>query len=227
MPKKLLQNDSFNLLMVNGGGSAHDYTAIPPIQIEDNVISLEESTVSLINSIENKLYTSAFSNVSGTFATTSQIYTLSASTANLYNSIDTITTNTSNIFEKLQELSGKYTQTNENLTNLQSDYDTFTTAVNDYFYDNNNNITEISGDIYEIKETLSSMNNFTGVFRDYTLEGDGLNSPLGVKNHISDDLYDMLSALSSVLVDSAQHPNAVLGTTATETGTSFGWIDLG
>ena len=36
-----------------------------------------------------------------------------------------------------------------------------------------------------------------------------------------------LKALSDLLADSANHPNAMLGTITTESGRSFGWIDLG
>ena len=141
---------------------------------------------------------------------------MSASTALITNNLNGVISNTAILKSDLDSLSSQYTQTNDNLIDLQNDFSDFSNDVNDYFETNNENITEMSGKIENI-------NSFNGVWTDNTLSGDGLNTPLSVTNVLPDNLYDMLSALSSVLSDSAQHPNAMIGMT----GGQFGWIDLG
>lgn len=216
MAKKLLQTpDSINVLTVNGGGTTQEYTAKTPIQIQNYEISLLPSAVDALTSISAKLDTTAFSEVSGSFATTYQINDLTASTALITNNLNGVISNTAILKSDLDSLSSQYTQTNDNLIDLQNDFSDFSNDVNDYFTTNNENITEMSGKIENI-------NSFNGVWTDNTLSGDGLNTPLSVTNVLPDNLYDMLSALSSVLATSSQHSNAMIGMT----GGNFGWIDL-
>ena len=179
MAKKLLQTpDSINVLTVNGGGTTQEYTAKIPIQIQNYEISLLPSAVDALTAISAKLDTTAFSEVSGSFATTSQINDLTASTALITNNLNGVISNTAILKSDLDSLSSQYTQTNDNLIDLQNDFSDFSNDVNDYFTTNNENITEMSGKIENI-------NSFNGVWTDNTLSGDGLNTPLSVTNSVT------------------------------------------
>ena len=192
MAKKLLQTpDSINVLTVNGGGGqSQPYTGYSPINVQDYIIRLEETAMNALTAVPSKLDLTAFSEVSGNFASASQINELSASTATIYNTLTGVELNTVSLSSDLDSLSAKYIQTNEELIDLQNDFSDFTNDVNDYFTINNENITEMSGKIENI-------NSFNGVWTDNTLSGDGLNTPLSVIGGGSN-----LSAGTDLVIDS-------------------------